>query len=92
MIEGQQSNVQARWFEAVAGIKVKVWTMLYMGCTLRYKFWLRIDRATAYQPYDILGWGLNDEEAFGVNYYVSLRVPLVHDTHSGSTEQGGASY
>jgi hypothetical protein len=78
-IDDQQNNVQARWFEAVSGIKVKVWKALYVGITVRYKFGLKVERANSYVPFEILGWGLNDEEAFGFNYYLSLRIPLVSD-------------
>jgi len=91
LIDAQQDDVRARWFEAVAGVKVRVWEVLYIGCTLRYKFLLSIDRATSYLPYDILGWGFHDDEAFGINYYVSLRIPFVRDTLPNSSEQGGVS-
>lgn len=79
-IDSAQSDVKARWYEAVAGVKVKVWKLLYVGGTVRYKFGLHIDGADAYVPYDVLGWGLYDEEAFGFNYYLSLRIPFVRDT------------
>jgi len=80
-IDSKQHNVKARWFEAVAGVKVKVWKLLYAGGTIRYKFGLRIDQADSHVPYDVLGWGLNDqEEAFGFNLYLSLRIPFVRNT------------
>ncbi len=80
LLDMQQDKVQARWFEAVSGVKVKVWKLLYVGCTMRYKFGLKITHTTAHLPFEILGWGLNDEEAFGFNYYISLRIPLVRTT------------
>ncbi len=71
-IDSKQHNVKARWFEAVAGVKVKVWKLLYAGGTLRYKFGLRIDQADSH---------VNDqEEAFGFNLYLSLRIPFVRNT------------
>ncbi len=84
-IDSKQNNVKARWFEAVAGVKVKVWKLLYVGSTIRYKFGLRLKDADFHIPYDVLGWGLNDgEESFGFNLYLSLRIPFVHDTPPSS--------
>ncbi len=79
-IDEEQRDVRAHWYEAVAGVKVKVWKLLYVGSTVRYKFGLHIKGANAYVPYDVLGWGLHDEETFGVSYYLSLRIPFVRDT------------
>lgn len=80
-IDSKQNNVKARWFEAVVGVKVKVWGPLYAGGTLRHKFGLRIDHADSHVPYDMLGWGLNDQEkTFGFNLYLSLRIPFSYDT------------
>lgn len=86
-IDEKQHNVRAHWGEAVAGVKVKVWKLLYVGGTVRYKFLLHINRANAYVPYDVLGWGLHDEEAFGISYYLSLRIPFVRDTPPRSSPQ-----
>jgi Domain of unknown function (DUF6048) len=79
LINEKQGNVTARWFEAVAGVKVKVWKILYVGGTIRYKFGLRFDEANSHTPYDVLGWGLSDGRPFGVNIYLSLRIPFVRD-------------
>ncbi|MCU0317904.1 MAG: DUF6048 family protein [Amoebophilaceae bacterium] len=80
-INSKQTNVRARWFEAVAGVKVRIWRLLYAGGTIRYKFVLRTDYAKSYVPYDVLGWGLNEQGAsFGVSYYLSLRIPLASET------------
>ena len=77
-INSKQSNVTARWLEATAGIKVKVWKLLYIGGTIRYKFGLHLYGTGAHTPYDIPGWGLNKgTEAFGFNLYLSLRIPFV---------------
>lgn len=75
-VDKQQHAVKVRWYEAVAGVKVKIWKFLYVGGTLRYKFLMHIEGADAYTPYDILGWGLHEEDAFGFNYYLSVRIPL----------------
>ncbi len=80
-IDSKQNNVKARWFEAVAGVKVKVWKLLYVGSTIRYKFGLHLNRADSHVPYDVLGWGLNNgEKSFGFNLYLSLRIPFAHNT------------
>jgi Domain of unknown function (DUF6048) len=80
LIDNKQDNVIARWFEAVAGVKVKVWKMLYVGGAVRYKFGLHFDGADSYVPYDVLGWGLSNGGPFGFNVYFALRIPFVRDT------------
>lgn len=79
-IQGNHPNVRVRWFEALSGFKVKIWEWVYMGCTVRYKFLLHISNAPHYTPFDVLGWGLHSEEAFGINYYLSIRIPLARNT------------
>ena len=82
LIDSEQDDVTARWLEAVAGLKVKVWKMLYVGGTIRYKFGLRFDRAGYHIPYEVLGWGLNGSRGFGLNLYVSLYIPFTrHAMH-----------
>ena len=80
LVNDKQSNVTARWLEVVAGASVKVWRLLYVGGTIRYKFYLRFSRVGSYIPYDVPGWGLNrGGESFGANFYLSLRIPFVRD-------------
>ncbi len=87
-IDSNQNNVEARWFEAVAGVKVKVCKLLYVGSTIRYKFGLSLDHTDAHVPYDVLGWGLNDDkEPFGFNLYLSIRIPFVHNTMPGNATE-----
>jgi hypothetical protein len=81
-VSEHQKGVSANWLEAVAGVKVKVWRFLYVGGTVRYKFWLGMDRADRCRPYDILGWGLNEEQRFGFSYYLSVRIPFGGDAPS----------
>ena len=76
-IKDSQEGVQARWFEAVAGFKVQVWSVLYVGCTLRYKLGLKVKNTSTYLPYDIPGWGLRKEDAWDLHYYCTFRIPLV---------------
>ncbi|MHB9147917.1 MAG: DUF6048 family protein [Candidatus Amoebophilus sp.] len=75
----ETSKLKAHWFEIVAGVRVKVWKWIYIGCTARYKFAKKISTITSHNPFDIIGWGLNDEDVFGINYYISMRIPLQAD-------------
>lgn len=86
-INEAQDNVKACWFEAVAGVKVKIWKLLYVGSTIRYKFNLRFDQIDTYIPYDVLGWGLSGtDNTFGFNCYLSLCIPVVRDQQPQSPE------
>lgn len=76
----------AHWLEVVAGVRVQVWQWVYMGCTVRYKFAKRVTSSKTFIPFDIIGWGLNEEDdAWGVNYYIGIRIPLRSDTNQLST-------
>jgi len=76
----------AHWLEVVAGVRVQVWQWVYMGCTVRYKFAKSISSSKTLIPFDIIGWGLNEEDnAWGVNYYIGIRIPLRSDTDQPST-------
>lgn len=80
-INSRQYGVRAGWFEVVAGGKVKLWKLLYIGGTIRYKFRLRIYNTNNHIPYDILGWGIgNKEEVIGFSCYLALRIPFVRNT------------
>lgn len=79
-IKGSHPNVRAHWFEALSGFRVKIWAWIYMGCTVRYKFGLKVSNAPHYKPFDLLGWGFHGEDAFGINYYLSVRIPFVRNT------------
>ncbi len=79
-IDSQQNGVRARWFEVVAGTKVKVWKWIYVGGTVRYKFGLHVKYPGSYIPYDVMGWGFNDaKHTLGFNLYLSLRIPLARN-------------
>lgn len=75
----EANKLKAHWFEIVAGVRVRVWEWVYMGCTARYKFAKKISTITSLNPFDIIGWGLNEEDVFGINYYISIRIPLQAD-------------
>mmetsp|Transcript_6344 Transcript_6344/g.14341 ORF Transcript_6344/g.14341 Transcript_6344/m.14341 type:complete len:227 (+) Transcript_6344:866-1546(+) len=73
-IDSCQKDVRAYWLEAVTGVRVRIWKLLYTGGTLRYKFHLRFEGAESHLPYDVLGW---DDSPFGFSLYLSLRIPFV---------------
>jgi hypothetical protein len=75
----EANKLKAHWFEIVAGVRVRVWGWIYIGCTARYKFAKKISTITSHNPFDIIGWGLNNEDVFGINYYISMRIPLQAD-------------
>jgi hypothetical protein len=72
----ESSKFKAHWFEIVAGVRVRVWEWVYVGCNARYRFAKKISTITSHNPFDIIGWGLNQEDVFGINYYVGIRIPL----------------
>lgn len=79
----EANKLKAHWFEIVAGVRVRVWGWVYIGCTARYKFAKKISTITSHNPFDIIGWGLNEEDVFGVNYYIGIRIPLQADGPKG---------
>ncbi len=67
----------AHWAEIIAGVRVQLWSWMYMGCTVRYKFFKHISKSQTLIPFDIIGWGLNEhEDALGINYYIGIQIPL----------------
>ena len=73
--------IAADWWELVGGCKFKLISLLYMGCTVRYKFGKKLYGEQHLRPFDILGWGLAEHKnCFGYNLYVTLRIPLYNDT------------
>ena len=75
-INSKQANMQARWLELVAGVRVKAWQWIYLGCTAHYKFKKKLAHNNAHIPFDVLGWGLNQEDALELNCYLIVRIPL----------------
>lgn len=75
-IDSGLDMIQMRWFELVGGFRVKAWKWFYLGCTARYQFNKKITPHPAYIPFDIIGWGINGEDNFGLNIYLIIRFPL----------------
>ena len=69
-------QMKVNWLEIVAGVRVKIWEWAYIGCTTRYRFAKHLPNNIYQIPFDIVGWGLNEEDSFGVSYYISIRIPF----------------
>jgi hypothetical protein len=81
-----EDKFHAHWLEVVAGVRVPLWQWVYMGCTVRYKFAKHVSSSPTLIPFDIIGWGLQEEDdAWGVNYYIGIRIPLPSLTSQPST-------
>jgi hypothetical protein len=71
------NQANARWFEMVTGIKIRVVKQLYMGFTVRYKLLMKTGGSSKLRPYYVPGFGKNiGTSAFGFNYYISYRLPF----------------
>lgn len=71
------TDVHAWWIELTAGLKVKIWKILWLGYTGRFKFALSSDGTDEMIPHDVPGFGrTNKETAWGFNYYLMLRIPI----------------
>lgn len=70
-------NVSSRWLELTSGIKVKMWKMIWMGYTARFKFGLKSRGDDQMLSHDIPGYGRNDKETtWGFNYQIFIRIPV----------------
>lgn len=73
----QQSDVHAWWLELTTGLRVKIWKVIWLGYTGRFKFALKMDETSDMLPYDVPGFGRTDKETtWGFNYYVMIRIPF----------------
>jgi hypothetical protein len=74
------SDAKARWFELTGGLRVRVWKIVWLGYTARFKFGLGTSDTPAMLPYDIPGYGRNDKKStWGFNYLIMVRLPLRSD-------------
>jgi hypothetical protein len=70
-------NIKASWFELTTGIRVKIWKMIWMGYTARFKFGLNMPEDGELVPHDVPGYGSTDKEStWGFNYQVFIRIPV----------------
>jgi len=67
-------KLQARWFELVTGISLKVWKGLWMGYTARMKFAAKVSGDGVFSTFEIPGYGLKTPSIYwGFNYQVFWR-------------------
>jgi hypothetical protein len=71
------SDIHGRWFELTTGLRVKIYKIIWMGYTARFKFGLKTGYTPAMLPYDVPGYGRTDRESYwGFNYQVFIRIPV----------------
>ena len=70
----QNENVNADWYEVVAGLKVAVWK-LWLGYNLRLKLGIDTFNDMTFAPYEVPGYGLAAEKDYWeFNYYIMYRI------------------
>jgi hypothetical protein len=69
-------SVTSRWVELATGIKVKIYKIIWLGYTARFKFWLKNSGDSEMIPHDVPGYGrTNKENTWGFNYQIFVRIP-----------------
>lgn len=70
-------DITARWFELTSGVRVKIWKIIWMGYTGRFKFSLKSSQNAQMLPHDVPGFGRTDRETYwGFNYQIFIRIPF----------------
>ena len=76
-IESGNNSVRGRWFELAAGMKVNLWKELFVGYTVRYKFFRKINNEGFLTPYEMPGYGVYEKEnRVGFHYQIFWRFPF----------------
>jgi len=71
------SDLQGHWFELTTGLRVKMWKMIWLGYTARFKFGLKTNETGDMMPFDVPGYGTTDKQStWGFNYLILVRLPL----------------
>jgi hypothetical protein len=71
------SGIKASWFELTTGIRVKIYKILWMGYTARFKFGLNYDNTEKIVPADVPGYGRTEKDSYwGFNYHILVRIPF----------------
>lgn len=71
------TNTTASWYELTTGIRVKMWKMIWMGYTARFKFGINTHEKGSLVPSDVPGYGSTDKEStWGFNYQIFVRFPV----------------
>lgn len=73
------SSMKAGWGEITMGLRVKIWSELWMGYTARLKLAPTVGTEGDFIPYDIPGYGLAAKKSYwGFNYQLYWRFPIRH--------------
>jgi hypothetical protein len=76
---GERSNLNAQWFEVVAGFKVELLSNIYMGLSLRLSRLLNYEKPENFDAVYIPGFNQKtDENKFGAsfNYTLTYNIPF----------------
>jgi len=72
-----ETGVNAHWFELTTGLRVRMWKMIWMGYTARFKFGLSYDATENIIPTDVPGYGRTHKDSYwGFNYQIFFRIPV----------------
>src|SRR5690606_36110636 len=73
----ESTDARARWMDLTTGIRVKIWSFLWLGYTGRLKFGLEPFGTDSLIPHDVPGFGKTFKETYwGFNYQVLIRLPI----------------
>ncbi len=70
-------NLSGHWIEITTGLRVKIVSGFWMGCTARLKFAPAVSGFGQLLPYDMPGYGIVEEAPYwGFNYQLFWRLPF----------------
>jgi len=71
------TGVNARWYELTTGLRIRMWKMIWMGYTARFKFGLKYDVTENIIPTEVPGYGRTHKDSYwGFNYQIFIRIPV----------------
>lgn len=77
VLRNENNDVRASWAELTTGLRVRMFSVFWMGYTIRYKIGLNTKEPGGMLPYDVPGYGRTDKNStWGFTYYVLFRVPF----------------
>ena len=76
-INSANDVVKSRWWELTFGLNVKVYKQIYFGYLIRYKLYKVNKGIGELYPYDLPGFGLNENDTtVGFDYYIRWVLPF----------------
>ncbi len=70
-------NLSGHWIEITTGLRVRIVSGFWMGCTARLKFAPAVSGFGELLPYDMPGYGIIEEAPYwGFNYQLFWRLPF----------------